>query len=633
MLVLTVVSLPLRAQTEDDPGAMRLSGAHIPEEFYEDGEETASPFTRRLFQRYGGFTTANPYTGKTYTHQDRFSDRTIINGIDVSQYQQKIDWAKVKAAGIDFAIVRVGYRGYGDAGTLSDKTMDSFFDTNMKGAIAAGLQVGVYVYSQAITTAEAVEEAEYILKRIENYQVTLPLVMDYEYADTSQGLGGRLYKAKLSKEAATNVCLAFCDRVLAAGYTPMVYANKSMLESQLNADTLNTKCRVWLANYITSSSYTGAFDFWQYSSDGIVDGISGKVDMNYYYAKADDNFVTNPSAPVTPADPGTADPGTSDPGTGTAEPMPVSIAQAVISPVADHIYTGEEIKPSVTVTLDGKILTYGVDYQLSYTDNKEIGEAEIRVTGENGYRDTVSAGFRILPVTPAAMVASKRANTSITLSWNKDSAVTGYEIYRSVALNGSYEKIKTITSAHTTTYKDKGLTAGTCYYYKLVTYKTVGGNTYASAPSHISSIGTTLGYTRVALAKTGAVVYADASTASHVLATPAAKTSMTVSYATSDAAGKKWYRVSLKMNSGTYNGFVQSGKVTVGKKGKVNGSAVNVRKSASLFAKRITTLGKNKNVTVLKTKTKLGMSWHKITFKKGKKYYTGWMAAHYVTIQ
>lgn len=642
LFLLFTGSLPLRAQTEDDPGAMRLSGAHIPEEFYEGGEETVSPFTTHLFQRYGGFTTVNPYTGKTYTHQDRFADRTVISGIDVSQYQQKIDWAKVKAAGIDFAIVRVGYRGYGDAGTLSDKTMDSFFDANMKGALAAGLKVGVYVYSQATTTAEAVEEAEYILNRIGDYQVTLPLVMDYEYADTSQGLGGRLYKAKLSKEAATNVCLAFCDRVIQAGYTPMVYANKSMLESQLNADALNTKCRVWLANYITSTSYTGAFDFWQYASDGKVDGISGSVDMNYYYAKADEKFVADPGAPVTPADPGTTDPGTSDPGTAgpgqaeqptPTEPVPVSISGAVISPVADQIYTGQEIKPSVTVTLDGKILTYGIDYQVSYHDNKEIGAATVQVTGEKGYRDTVSAQFRILPVKPGTLVASKRAKTSITLSWTKDSAVTGYEIYRSTSANGTFEKVKTITSAQTTTWKNTGLTAGTCYYYKLVSYKTSGGQTYESAPSAVSSLSTTIAYTRIALAKSGAVVYASASTASHALASPAVNTSMTVGYATTDAAGKKWYHVSFKMNGGTYNGFVKSGKVKVGKKGYVNGSAVNVRKSASLLGKRITTLGKKKTVTVLKKKTVLGLSWYKITFKKGSKYYTGWMAAHYITIQ
>lgn len=116
-----------------------------------------------------------------------------MNGIDVSSYQKTIDWNKVKADGIDYAFVRVAFRGYGDAGTLNT---DGKFAENLKNAPAAGVKTGAYIYSQAITVKEAVEEANFILKHIKGYDVTLPVVIDYEYAATGVG---RLYNAKLSK--------------------------------------------------------------------------------------------------------------------------------------------------------------------------------------------------------------------------------------------------------------------------------------------------------------------------------------------------------------------------------------------------------------------------------------------------
>lgn len=215
------------------------------------------------------------------------SGETLRKGIDVSQFQGKIDWAKVKADGIDFAFIRVGYRGWG-SGSLAE---DSRVYENLKNAIDSGVQVGVYIYSQAINVKEAREEAQYVLKRIQNYAVTLPVVIDYEYAeDPGTGrLTGRLYQAKLSKSAATAVCNAFLAEVQAAGYRGAVYANKNMLEKQLNADKLNGA--VWLAHYTSKTDYSGNHEFWQCTSSGYVAGISDQgdpekprnVDLNYWY--------------------------------------------------------------------------------------------------------------------------------------------------------------------------------------------------------------------------------------------------------------------------------------------------------------------------------------------------------------
>lgn len=225
------------------------------------------------------------YTGQTYLHNDRFDGHTVVNGIDVSYHNGGIDWNKVKAAGIEYAMIRVGYRGY-TSGTLNE---DVNFRSNIQGALTAGLKVGVYIFSQAINNAEAVEEANFIMDRISGYGITLPVVIDFEYAS---GNTGRLYNAKLSVDEATGVCGTFGNTVAARGYTPMIYANKSMLQSNLHADVLSRYFKIWLANYTTVTNYGGDYYAWQYSSKGRINGISGYVDCNFFY---EDNVFYNTS--------------------------------------------------------------------------------------------------------------------------------------------------------------------------------------------------------------------------------------------------------------------------------------------------------------------------------------------------
>ena len=251
---------------DDDPGEGRLEG-YVPEGFYDEGQ------TSRVVPGVSNI-----------IHNEKFSGCTLEQGIDVSSHNAEIDWAKVKAAGIDFAIIRVGYRGYGTTGSLN---YDTYAIKNIKGAIEAGIPVGVYIFSQAITTQEAIAEADFVISKIRAYNITLPVVFDYEYASTSSGLTGRLYKANLSVKAATNICTAFCERVASYGYTPMVYANKSFLESVIDGAALGEKYQIWLANYTTETKYEGKYDYWQYTETGTVDGITGKVDMNFRYLQDD----------------------------------------------------------------------------------------------------------------------------------------------------------------------------------------------------------------------------------------------------------------------------------------------------------------------------------------------------------
>lgn len=214
--------------------------------------------------------------GSKLTHSDRFDGAKIRTGIDVSYYQGDIDWNAVKSSGVEFVIIRVGYRGL-STGILNN---DTKFTTYMQGALAADLKVGVYFFSQAITPAEAEEEADFVLARIAGYNISLPVAIDYEYGGSD---GGRIYNANLSKEAATQICSSFCNRVASAGYKPMVYANKSMLENKLDGVALGNAFDVWLAHYTDKTSYANNYSFWQYTSDGYVNGISGRVDMDIWY--------------------------------------------------------------------------------------------------------------------------------------------------------------------------------------------------------------------------------------------------------------------------------------------------------------------------------------------------------------
>ena len=220
------------------------------------------------------------FDNKTYTHSDVFDGMNIYNGIDVSYYNKTIDWEEVKESGVDFAIIRAGYRGYGAAGTLCT---DVKFTENIEGALDAGIQVGVYYFTEAINKQEAIEEAEYCLDKIKDYDVTLPIVIDYEYPTDSSGPIGRMYKANLSKSAATNNCIAFCETIKDAGYEPMVYANKSDLSTLINGTKLSQSYKIWLANYTTKTTYSNPYEYWQYTSSGSVDGITGKVDCNFWY--------------------------------------------------------------------------------------------------------------------------------------------------------------------------------------------------------------------------------------------------------------------------------------------------------------------------------------------------------------
>lgn len=193
-------------------------------------------------------------------------------GIDVSKWQKEIDWEKVKADGIDFAIIRCGYRGSA-SGCLVE---DPYFEQNIKGATAAGIKVGVYFFTQAISAVEAVEEASMVVSLIRDYELDYPVFIDTESA------GGNGRADALDKETRTEICEAFCATVRNAGYQSGVYASRNWYNKMVDVDHLE-RFVIWLAEYRKVPLYEGYYHMWQYTSKGKVDGIEGNVDLNISY--------------------------------------------------------------------------------------------------------------------------------------------------------------------------------------------------------------------------------------------------------------------------------------------------------------------------------------------------------------
>lgn len=193
-------------------------------------------------------------------------------GIDVSKYQEVIDWDKVREAGIKFAIIRLGYRG-SSSGALVE---DPYYRQNIQGALNAGIKVGVYFFTQAVNEVEAVEEASMAISLLEGYNITYPVFIDTE------GAGGNGRADHIGVEARTAVCRAFCETIENAGLTGGIYASKNWYNNNLQMQELE-RFVIWLAEYRSIPEYQGYYQLWQYTSSGYVDGINGRVDLNISY--------------------------------------------------------------------------------------------------------------------------------------------------------------------------------------------------------------------------------------------------------------------------------------------------------------------------------------------------------------
>ena len=320
-----------------------------------------------------------------YTYPSRFDDCMLIDGVDVSAWQgDHIDWEEVKAHGMDFALIRIGWTGLDSPFSMHK---DRHFETNYKGAKDAGLLVGVYYYSCATSVAEAKKEAKYVLEILKKRQLDLPVIFDFEYA-------GRIKKKYKSKSTTTSTILAFLNYIdKNSSYEPMFYSYRNIMDPgwnpKFNMKQIDNKYKVWIAQYSSDIGYSRPFTFWQYTSSGSVKGIDGRADCNFWFYDTDANVTKSKTRNIKNAK--------------------VTLSRS------KYTYNGKVKKPTVTVSYKGTKLKEGVHYRLHYLKNANAGTAYAMIKGIGKYSNTKLVKYTIYKTSIAnggtiAKIPSKKYN-------------------------------------------------------------------------------------------------------------------------------------------------------------------------------------------------------------------------------
>lgn len=568
---------------------------------------------------------------------DSIETRSVNIGIDVSHHQnransaekditKKVDWQKVKASGIQYAIIRTSY---------STVTADEYFDINMQEAIKAGMPVGVYIYSLADTVKEAEKEAEYVLEKIKGYKLQYPIMFDIEDA---------VHK-KLSKKQNTNIIKAFCEKIEAAGYPVMIYSGCSFSRTYLDLNELKDY-DLWIAHYTTSGQLINdeyhhgsscnypLVRMWQYSSSGRVDGIVGNVDMNYMFDHTEsmlDTVTLNGKTAVSSY-------AASKDITVTELAKRLGITAELILANNENMTSNTVIKAGTQVTLNQNAL-YKSNITSATSNHAERVQLKwTTVLGADGYyiyqSSTKNPNYQLVATTPATsytvtnlmpgdtysykvipyrnkisgiergpestvvsckVIVPKVANVvakNVTynaneLTWNTSSGATGYYVYASTSKSGSYKKIATVSK---NTYRHEKLDTGTTYYYKVYAYHKKADQTTKSSASSVVSAKPVLAKPTQFTAKTAGY---NSVSLSWKKVTGAESYSI---YRATSKTGTYRKVTTVKTNSYTDKGLTNNKtyyyKVVANR--KVNGKTVSSAQSAIVSAKP--TLAKVKNL-------------------------------------
>lgn len=516
----------------------------------------------------------SPFTSSTYTHNDIFKNYNIYNGIDVSKYNGDINWAKVKKDGVDFVIVRVGYRGYGKSGTLCT---DPNYKANIEGALAAGIKVGVYYFTEALTTDEAREEAKFCISKIKDYNITLPVAIDYEYPTDGKNPIGRMYNAKLTKTEATANVKAFCAAVKKAGYTPLVYANKSDLSSLINGKTIGNTYKVWLANYTTKTTYANSYEYWQYTSSGKVNGITGKVDCNFWYTKKSIDTAETTSSPViTP--------------TNTPKPTAAPTVKPTAKPTAKPT-----VKPTVKPTA--------------------------KPTATPAQTTKISA-----PKPFKAVSTSK----SITLKWTAPKNATGFEIYRKDFYDGKYKKVKTINNVKTQKYVDSNVESYHEYYYKI---RSVNSKSAKKLYSSYLSLTVSAMQHKAAITTSSLKLLKKPSAQADTLKTLPKKFILEYTGKTTYKNNTTFLHMYYYTKNKKYNCWLPADSKLKYYKGGTAKTSTKLLKEAKSITNAIVNVPSGSYMAVLSTKKVGLLSFYKVRYSDSSKSYVGYVTAKHIVLQ
>lgn len=431
----------------------------------------AATYTKLFLE--SSFTTVSDLNNSTYYHDSVYEDCEILNGIDVSWWQgggkgsttSKINWKKMHAAGADFAFVRAASRDTADGSIYEDTTASA----HINGAQANKMNVGLYIFSQAVDSNEAVEEADYVLNLIDQYDwdIDMPIIIDREAGRMTK----RLTKAKLSKAKETAVVQAFADEITSAGYKAGVYASYSWYKDKMNADDLED-CAIWIARYnnmTTSNAKSGTpyadvlcdYEFWQYSSSkpSASTGYTGNLDVDFWYK---DTNVTTENLTMSKNTANTITLTWDD--AGDAELYRVyrynedTKKYAYVATVNDTTYTDTNLQP-------------GTNYQYKVRC--------VWTIGGNNYYGTYSSALTV-PTLPAQVTnvrVDKQTGKTVSLAWDSVNGADGYRIYRYNSDSDSYEELDTV-GADRTSYEVTGLASACEYRFKIRASKTMNANTY-----------------------------------------------------------------------------------------------------------------------------------------------------------
>lgn len=521
------------------------------------------PETIRQLQKQSD--SANPYgvatlSSTTYTHASQFKNSTVMKGIDVSEWNGSINWSKVKSSGVTFAFIRAGGRYYGSGAYF----VDSKFAENVKNATAAGIDVGAYFYSQAINAAEARQEAAYTLNIVSSYNLTLPIVMDYEYA-WEGGLTGRLYNAHLSKSAATTVINTFCSTVEASGYVGMLYASKSVITDDMNITSINNKYPIWNAQYNDSDTLT-------YTDNGLTSGKKYTYMVRGYHKLNTGNvygaYSQEYSCTATYAEAVTASTDPEPPIFDTAPDMPtqatiadrtsssINVRWSKISGVTGYFvykyntstgkydriarcigdesrsYNFTGLSPATTYKF-GVRAYYEYNGMIMYSNRLEFSKCTKPRTFTSSFKYTPLGSYRCL-------------------HWQKLSNVSGYIIYKYDIAHNKYTRVKKISSYKTTSCILPALKSG--FGYRILAYKNVNGSIVygdiSKAPAKASSLSGTVIDSQVRLR-------AGAGTNKRIIRELARGSKVKISGC--KYSGKNaWYKITYTKGSKKYTGYVRS---------------------------------------------------------------------------
>lgn len=207
--------------------------------------------------------------GICYNDQGQVIEGALLKGIDVSGWQEKIDWKAVKNDGIDFAFIRVGHGG---------EPKDTWYDYNMEHATAEDIPVGVYYYSRAMSEEESIRDAQFVIENLDGYEVSYPVVVDMEDQGENDGIG----QLALTTEERTNIAIAFCEEIKSAGYYPMVYCNENWYKNYLDMSRLKQYDK-WVARYQSTYDTNIPREVWQCTSKGSVNGVDGNTDIDFAF--------------------------------------------------------------------------------------------------------------------------------------------------------------------------------------------------------------------------------------------------------------------------------------------------------------------------------------------------------------